>query len=357
MSLPALMPLSEVRARLEQIFPQEFPDRAILVGELASRVVFVALYGGFIEGNGRWFRPSTVIRFSLEQAAKVSDGERGDWLLACHTPGYKTLGAQWYADNTREPVRDDFIRNRAIPMGLIRKRAGMATTSPAPIYCLSEDFADLFDPLLTGEGLEECIEHWRNNNLDPLVLKRMRLAASGIFERDGDMYVTLPYTKQTIRLSAGDAALITKDVVEQLAERIMCRPVVVHLSMSDVKMRPEFARNAEELGLDIDPKADLPDIVIADVPPKGALSLYFFEVVHSDGPITELRKQALLEIAKKAGIPESHVCMITAFNDRNVSIFKKRVSELAIGTWVWFRTEPHLLVRMDRLPEPSRTTA
>lgn len=357
MSLPALLPLAGVRPRLEQIFPESFPDRTILIGEMSARVIFVALYGGFIAGTERWFRPSTVIRFSLDQAAKTTDAERNAWLTACHAPGYKVSGTQWYADNTREPVRDDYIRNRAIPMGIIKKREGVATTSPAPIYSLATGFAALFDPALSGDALNEAIEAWRERNLDPLVLKRMKLASSGIFEREGDIEVKLPNSGHTFRLSAGEAALITKDAVEKLSERLAERPVVVHLSMSDVKMRPELARNAADLGLEIDPQAELPDVIFVDIPEDGPLVTYFVEVVHSDGPITELRKKALLDIAAKAGIPETHVRLITAFNDRNVPIFKKRVSELALGSSVWFRTEPHLLLRIDQLPERQRRAA
>lgn len=353
MYLPALISLAEVRDRLELIFPEGFPDRSILVGDIATRTVFVGLYGGFIADAGRFFRPSTVIRFSLEQAARCSDFDRMVWLGTCHTPGHKSFGQQWYADNTRETLRDDYIRNRAVPMGFIEKLEGVAPSSPAPIYSLAEHFADLFSPDLFGPALDAAIANWREEFLDPIALKRMRLVSSGIFGRDGDVFVTLPNTGQTLRLPAGDTSIITKDVIEILAEKKLVRPVVVHLSMSDIKMRPELASNAESVGLAIDPKAELPDIVIADVPPKSnQLYLYFVEVVHSDGPITELRKKALLHIAEKAGIPERNVVMITAFNDRSAAPFKKRFSELAAGSCVWFRTEPHLFIRIGDLNAP-----
>ena len=58
--LPALAPVDEVQRRLESIFPASFPDRSILVGRMAAHVVFVFLYGGFIEGSGRLLRPSLV---------------------------------------------------------------------------------------------------------------------------------------------------------------------------------------------------------------------------------------------------------------------------------------------------------
>lgn len=350
-NLPKLLPLSSVQIRLEQIFPKSFPDRSILVGQMSARAVFVGLYGGFIEGTGRWFRPSTVIRFSEEQCAEDTQAARVAWLSTCHAAGHKARGFQWYADNTREPVRDDYIRNRAIPIGIIVKREGVPTTSPAPIYAFAKGFAALFDPDLEGAALEKAIDFWREVNLDPLVLKRMALVSSGVFERDGDMEVRLPNTGQVLRLPTGEASVITKAVCEELSWRVAERPIVVHLSMSDIKVRPELAKNALKLGLSIDPKSELPDVIIADLPCEGALTLTFVEVVHSDGPITEVRRAALLDIARKAGVPEENVNLITAFDDRNVSIFKKRVSELAYGSCVWFRTEPHMLMRMERFPD------
>lgn len=208
----------------------------------------------------------------------------------------------------------------------------------------------LFDPDLQGAALEIAIDSWRESNLDPHVLKRMALAASGVFEREGDMEVRLPNTGQVFRLPIGEASVITKAVCEVLAWRVAERPVVIHLSMSDVKKRPELAKNAEMLGLSIDPQAALPDVIIADLPKLGKLRLTFIEVVHTDGPITELRRAALLDIARKAGVPSQHVNMITAFEDRSVGIFKKRFSELANQSSVWFRTEPDMLMRMENLP-------
>jgi hypothetical protein len=352
--LPKILPLSQIQKRLDAIFPPSFPDRSILVGQMSARAIFVGRYGGFIEGSGRWFRPSTIIRFTQEQCFEDTYESRIAWFSTCHAPSHKAVGTQWYADNTREPVRDDYIRNRAIPIGIIVKREGIATTSPAPIYALSKSFSALFDPDLDGEPLTQAIDAWRAKNLDPLVLKRMALSASGVFERDGDMEVRLPNTGQVFRLPIGEASVITKAVCEVLAWRVAVRPLVVHLSMSDVKKRPELAKNAEMVGLIIDPKADLPDIIIADVPSEGGIRLTFVEVVHSDGPITELRRSALLEIARRAGVPSTHVTLITAFDDRNVGIFKKRVSELANGSSVWFRTEPHILMRIESLPDQRK---
>lgn len=349
-SLPPFVPLKFVQNRLSLIFPETFPDRAILVGDMAAKMVFVCLYGAFTEGMERYFRPSTVIRFGYPQSEKDSDEERLQWISTCHTPGYKAVD-QWYADNTREPLRDDLIRNRAIPIGLIVKREGVPTTSPAPIYCLAESFAALFDPSLDDASLTELIGRWQEQNLDPMILKRMRLLRR-TGAKEGQIAVTLPTTGTTLRLPPGEASVITRDVCEELLKQIMIEPVVVHISTSERKTFRELSGEAEDIDLHISSSAELPDIVAADTGHNDGLRLIFIEVVHSDGPITELRKESLLKIAADAGIPESHVRLITAFEDRNASPFKKRISEIARGSDIWFRSEPELLVRLEILSKP-----
>jgi hypothetical protein len=348
-TLPRLPTLDEVADRLAVIFDQSFPDRAILVGEMARRLFFVCLYGGFIEGTNRYFRPSTVIRFSLEQAAKVSDEERLAWLSVCQAAGFQPTGTPWYKDNTREPVRDDLIRQRALPIGVVKKKEGVSVTSPAPIYQMAASFAALFDPATEGVELEQAIKAWQDKHLDTLTLKRMKLLAAGVKAKEGQVVVTLPTTGKVLRMGAGEASAITKAVCEELAPRLFAEPVVVHVSHSDKKMYDELKGEADALDLKIDMATDLPDVVIADVSGKAHM-LAFVEVVHTDGPITELRAKRLLQIAAAAGIPAKKVLMLTAFEDRGSPAFKKRVSELARDSAVWFASEPDMVLRFDMLP-------
>lgn len=350
-SLPPLLSLAQVSDRLNTIFPSNFPDRSILVGDMATRLFFVLLYGGFIEGKSRYLRPSTVIRFSLEQADLTSDEDRMAWLATCQSPGHVIRGKQWYADNSREPLRDDLIRNRAMPIGIIVKREGVPPTSPAPIYALSAPFARLFDQTLQGEELEQAVAAWQERHLDPMTLKRMRLLAQGVKAKEGQVVVELPMTGKTLRLAPGEASAITKDVCEVLSRRLLEQPVVIHVSLSDQKLFKELEGEAEAVGLTFNPSAELPDVVMVDIGHDHGMVVAFVEVVHSDGPITELRKQSLLRIAAEAGIAPEHVRLVTAFEDRNAPAFKKRVSELARESAVWFRSEPELLLRLDTLPE------
>lgn len=347
--LPNLPTLEQIRERLNAIFPDSFPDRRILTGDMAVRTFYVLMYGGFTRRADRFFRPSTIIRFSPEQAELTDNESRLSWLATCQTPGHKPLGKQWYADNTREPLRDDLIRNRAVPIGIIEKREGVAPTSPAPIYALSDKFSYLLDPALVGDELSQATLDWQEKALNPMTLKRMKLLARGVTEKKGQVSVTLPNTGKVLRLAAGEASVITRDVCQDLSTRLMKQPIVVHVSISDQKTFPELVGEAAAYDLIFDPSSELPDVVIVDVgSDEGKVA--FIEVVHSDGPITELRKTALLKIAFEAGIPASRVTLITAFEDRSSSAFRKRISELALDSKVWFRSEPDLLMSFDQFP-------
>jgi hypothetical protein len=308
---------------------------------MAKRLIYVGLYGGFIEGEDRYFRPTTVTRFNNLQAKKIANADRLSWLSKCHKQGYKAE-QQWYADNTRESLRDDLIRNRAMPLGVVSKREGMAPNSPAPTYCLTRSFTALFSPKLSGQALENAITQWQQQNLSQMVLKRMRLRQM-TGKTEGQVTVTLPTHEKKLRLPAGEASIITRDVCQDLLHRILKVPVVVHISTSNKKKFPELAELAKVFGFDLYSSSVLPDIVVADTG-YDDLRLAFVEVVHSDGAITELRKEALLKIADEVGVPREHVQLITAFEDRDAPSFKKRISELAVGSDVWFRSEPdHLM--------------
>ena len=160
--------------------------------------------------------------------------------------------------------------------------------------------------------------------------------------------VTLPTTGKTLRLAAGEASVITRDVCEVLASAMYTEPVVVHLSMSDRKIFPELAAEGKAVGLTFDASAELPDVVFVDAA-RDPMRVAFVEVVHSDGAISELRAKALLGIAATAGIPADHVDRVTAFDDRSADGFRKRFSELAMNSSVWFRSEPDLLMSLETL--------
>jgi hypothetical protein len=349
-SLPPLIDVESVRRRLAAIFPDAFPDRGILVGKMAAQVVFVFLYGGFVEGSARLLRPSLVYFFTVEQARRTQLAQRLAWLATAFKPGHRPSGKRWYADTSRESIRDDLMRNRLLAMGILGRKEGVATTSSAPVYFLRATFAALFDPALTGASLHAAIDAWRHEHLAPGALKRMALKAQGVLARQGDVFIDLPDGTR-MRVAAGPSSPILKAMVEQFAPRWLRKPVVLWISASDQKLQPLFVARARSVGLEFDPSNELPDLILADV--EDPVRFVFCEIVATDSPVTVERKAVLTKIAGRSGIDAHHLHFVTAFQDREAAAFRKTFSRIAPESDIWFSTEPDLIVEL-RTAKPGR---
>lgn len=351
--LPALVSVDDVQRRLEAIFPAAFPDRAMLVGRMAAHVVFVFLYGGFIEGNGRLLRPSLVYLFTAEQARRATTGQRLAWLAAAFKPGYRPSGKRWYADNSRESIRDDLIRERLLAMGIVGRKEGVPTTSSKPVYFLRAAFAALFAPTLVDAALPSEMVAWRKTHLDSSSLKRMALKARGVEARQGDVFIEMPDGTR-MRVSAGPSSPILKALVEDFAPRWLRTPVVLWISASDQKLYPQFVQRAAAIGLSFAANEALPDLIMADL--ADPVRFLFCEIVATDGPVTAQRKAALTAIARRSGIDDEQLHFVTAFQDREAAAFRKTFSRIAPDSDIWFSTEPDLLLEL-RSAKPLRPGA
>jgi len=125
----------------------------------------------------------------------------------------------------------------------------------------------------------------------------------------------------------------------------MDRPLMPQACSATDKVIQRDDNLANSMGLKLDYARTLPDIILADVHPESP-KVIFVEVVATDGPITEQRKSALMQVAERAGLKSDHVYFVTAFSDRSAPAFRKLVSELARGTFAWFRSEPKKLLAL-----------
>ncbi|WP_088580434.1 BsuBI/PstI family type II restriction endonuclease [Burkholderia ubonensis] len=350
MSLPALLPIPEIQARLQSIFPAGLEMRGPLTREMAAKTVWVFLYGGMIEGQGRLLRPSHVYFYTADQAELTEDEERLAWVANSRRPGFRPAGERWYADTTREPIRDETIRLGFVDIGAVDKTQGVATTSSAPIYFLKADFAALFDPGLTDDALKAAIESWQAKHLSPAARARMALIAAGKVKRNDEVPVNCP-DGTIAKLAPGPSSLISKGVVEEFARHFLSASALLWMSESGAKVRYHDDAAAKALGLNIDASKALPDIILANVGESGDdTALVFIEVVASDGPMTQARKDALLSYVKISKFPEDQCYFGTAFEDRADSAFKKALPTLAWGSFVWFRSEPERLLWLSEQP-------
>ena len=346
MPLPPLLPVADIHERLQTIFPEGTANRNYVTREIAAKSIFVMLYVGAVEGEDCWLRPDQVTRMSDIQAAMADDQDRTDWLEVSMRSAAGHIDGRWYAANTREPIRDETLREGLVRLGAVKEREGLATTSPLPRYALTPEFVVLFDPSLTAQQLGKSIKEWQEANLSRGALARVAIMRRGAVAREGRVLVTFP-NGETRNMEPGPSSVISKAVVEEFATRFLIRPGVIWLSESRNRVVARDDRLAQEIGLAIEPHRNLPDLILVDLGPVQAL-LVFVEVVATAGPVSEARQAALLEIAIEAGFGEDQVAFLTAYADRNDAAFKASVSELAWRSFAWFMSEPNHIVLLHR---------
>jgi hypothetical protein len=341
--LPPLLAVAEIQKRLLEVFPEGTPNRGYCTRDIAAKTVFVMLYVGAMEDNGVYIRPNQVTRMTDVQAQRVTEEERMAWAKASLRKESETIPGKWYAVDSREPIRDETLRDGLVPTGAVVVKPNVPTTSSIPRYALASSFVALFDPKLSGHALEKVVEDWRTENLSASALARIQILGRGAVATSHGVLVTFP-SGETRKLIAGPSSIITKAVVEEFSKRFLAHAGVIFLSESGNKVIARDDALAKAIGLKIPPDRFLPDILLVDLSPKRPL-LVFVEIVATDGPITAGRKKAFLEITRSAGFPDNSVAFVTAYLDRGKPAFKKTVPELAWNSFAWFAAEPdHLIV-------------
>ena len=191
------------------------------------------------------------------QAARHLDAERDAWLPESMRPAAGNIEGRWYAANTREPIRDETLREGLVRLGAVTEREGLPTTSPLPRYALAADFAALFGPGMLVEAPQARIAQWQEANLSPGALARIAIIRRGAVAREGRVLVTFP-NGETRDMEPGPSSVISKAVVEEFAGRFLEQPGVIWLSESRNQVVARDDRLAQAIGLVIDPGAICP---------------------------------------------------------------------------------------------------
>jgi hypothetical protein len=344
---------ADCEARLELVFPRAAFD-TVLSNPLAAWSVAALIYvdavvpaSGDLPADAVWARPTTALWLSFDVYARSDPASRAAWRKAALGGNAKRrvaeLEAGWglrfnprYGDNSREQVRDETWPKWA-DEGAIRVKPGVRKTSPSPRWALTDAFADLFDPNLTGQALLDAIEKFRDEHMSPSGRVKA-LTARQRSDRAHAIEVALP-GGDVRHLEPGESSVILKGVIEQWAPRRLADPVVLSISEPGEKVYTADAAMIQRLGLVIDPTTLLPDALIADVG-ANPVKFWIVEAVASDGPIDEDRKRRLLAWAVEQRIPEQSCDFLTAFGSRNAAPAKRRLKDLATGTFAWYADEP-----------------
>ncbi len=331
-----------VAQRLPLIFPEGTPNRTYCIRELSASTVFAGLYIGAVEGAGIYLGPVHVYRMTIEQAAKPEDEERRAYAANILKKNVHVPGTRWYADNTREPIRDETLRDGLVAIGAVLRREDLPTTSGLPRYALKTDFAALFNPDLDEEALAQQIAAFQKKHLSKSALARVNIMLSGAAGNASGVLVTFP-SGETRQLAPGPSSIISQAVIEVFTTTFLDKPAVIWLSESGNKVVMRDDKIANAIGLKIDASANLPDLILADLGPDEPL-IVFVEVVATDGAITPRRQEAIFKLTDAAGFKRSQIAFLTAYQDREAAGFKKTVAQLAWDSFAWFVSEPNSIV-------------
>ncbi|MDR6868587.1 hypothetical protein J2Y69_003206 [Microbacterium resistens] len=345
-----IVPVDEAVKRLELIFPRAAFD-SVLSSPLAAASVTAMIYVGAVwdddlEASGqRWIRPSMVMWLNDTELEYTGIQERDAWYTAAlvgkkataklaSTRGYSM--AQRYADNTRETLRDE-TWPKWREHGATLFRGGMPTSFPGPRWTLTRSFAALFDPTLEGDALTSAIEAWVQTNMS--TAGRMKAMSARDLARSEDAVdVVLPNGTHR-QLEAGGASQILKGVIEAWAPARLSSPMVLSISEPGDKVYLIDNERLASIGISIDISKLLPDALLVDVG-VNPVEFWMIEAVQTDGEISDARKADLLEWATAQGINPDHCQFLTAFSSRNSAPARRRLKDLAEGTYAWFLDEP-----------------
>ena len=257
---------------------------------------------------------------------------------------------RWYAENSREPLRDEVIRQGLVPVNAMIERSGLPTTSPRGRYALQRDFAGLFDPALDDAAFAQAATAWRARNLSAAALARAALVRSSASTASGNVEIRFP-NGAGIVLPPGPSQTIAKAVIEVFAPAFLAEPRVVWVSDSASKRPFRDAPLERALQITLEAAELLPDVILVDLAPPGrpgGVLIVFVEVVASDGPVTEQRQRALLDLLARS--PRSYrpddAAFITAYLDRAAEPARRTLPTLAWGSFAWFVSEPGRLLQL-----------
>lgn len=363
--LPLVTP-ALAQERLARIFPRQAFD-TVLSNPLSASAISTMIYVGAVQdpaleaSQQRYARPSMVMWLDDAVLQHDSDAERDAWYAAARKTKkqVRALLELWgmefhqrYEDNTRETLRDEtFPRWRE--QGAMLELTGLATSSSRPRWMLQDAFAALFMPALVDDALDAAIDGWIDANMTTMArLKAMN--ARNLGKGETAVVVTLPSGVQR-HLEPGGASKILKGVVEQWAPQRLVNPMVLTISEPGDKVYVADQKALSLVGIAIDVSKLLPDALLADVGVSPA-EFWVVEAVFTDGPVTEERKQALIEWAESQGIPAEQCRFLTAFMSRNSAPARRRLKDLAEGTFAWFLDEPTRELSWHRIDPPVETT-
>lgn len=237
-----------------------------------------------------------------------------------------------YAPNTRETFRRQTI-HQFVDAGICiynPDKPDRAVNSPKACYQISMEAFDLIQRYGTAEWLS-LLEDW--------ISKKDTLTKQYAMSRNMSMIPLTLHDGTQIKLSPGEHSQLIHDIVTEFGPRFSPEAEVIYLG--DTGAKKDFFRKDRlaELGVTINRKGKLPDVVLYW---KSRDWLLLIESVTSHGPVDGKRHSELSKLFKDA---KPGLVYVTAFPTRK--IMSKYLTEISWETEVWIAEAPTHMIHFN----------
>lgn len=237
-----------------------------------------------------------------------------------------------YAPNTRETFRRQTL-HQFVDGGLCLynpDKPSRPVNSPKACYQIAPDLYDVLLTFGTNKWKKE-VKKWLENH--------ETLADQYAMERKMEMIPLVLKDGTEIKLSPGSHSQLIHDIVAEFGPRFAPGSEVIYLG--DTGAKEDFFRKKrlEELGVKVNRKGKLPDVVLY-WPEKDWLLL--IEAVTSHGPVDGKRHGELTRLFKNA---KPGLVYVTAFPDRRA--MGKYLADISWETEVWVADAPTHMIHFN----------
>lgn len=244
----------------------------------------------------------------------------------------KRIYGKEYAPNTRETFRRQTL-HQFVDGGLILynpDKPDRPVNSPKACYQIAPELFEVVNAYDTADW-EIKLTEWLG--------QRKTLAAQYAMEREMQMIPLTLDNGVEIKLSPGIHSQLIHDIVVEFGPRFAPGSEVIYLG--DTGAKEDFFRKDRlaELGVTVDRKGKLPDVVLY-WPERNWLLL--IESVTSHGPVDGKRHGELAKLFKDS---EPGLVYVTAFPDRK--IMGKYLGEISWETEVWMSEAPTHMIHFN----------
>lgn len=237
-----------------------------------------------------------------------------------------------YAPNTRETFRRQTIHQFVDASICVYNpdKPDRAVNSPKACYQISTEVYDVLQKYGTSEW-SSSLEEWLS--------KKDTLVEQYAMNRDMSMIPLTLDDGTEIKLSPGDHSQLIHDIVVEFGPRFSPGSEVIYLG--DTGAKEDFFRKERlaELGVTVDRKGKLPDVVLY-WPSRNWLLL--IESVTSHGPVDGKRHSELSKLFKNA---KPGLVYVTAFPTRK--IMSKYLPDISWETEVWVAEAPTHMIHFN----------